>query len=204
MFLTCSGLCQEPARALGQGSPEFGDLQTGKPLEREMSGGTTHLFRVRVESGQYLRVLVNQRGIDVMLSLLAPDGTKITESDSDNGTFGLEPASLIASTAGQYVVEVKSQDKKAQPGKYDIKVDQLRAAVTEDKDRIAAEKLFLEGDHLRAPGKAEGIRQAMVKYQEALTFLAKASDPLIEGQVLHGLGRLHTSLGDKPKALEFT
>ena len=178
-------------------------LEPEKLLERQMAGEASHFYRVTLKPGQYLRVLVNQRGIDVVLSLLDPAGKKITESNSDNGTFGLEPASLIAATAGDYLVEVRSPDKNAAPGKYDIRIEQLRTANAADNDRIAAEKLFLEGDHLRAPGKAEGIRQAMVKYEQSLALLEKATDPLIEGQVLHGLGRLHTLLGDKPKALEY-
>jgi CHAT domain-containing protein/tetratricopeptide (TPR) repeat protein len=179
------------------------ELKLGKSVDREMAGDAVHFYRVTLESSQYMRVIVNQRGIDVVVSLIGPDGTKITESNSDNGNFGLEPASLVASAPGQYLVEVRSAEKKAPLGKYDIRLDQLRASNPQDKDRVAAEKLFLEGDHLRAPGKSEGIRQAMVKYDQALALLEKASDPLIEGQVLHGLGRLHTVLGDKPKALEY-
>ena len=63
-----------------------------------------------LQSGQYMRVIVQQRGIDVVVSLMAPDGTKLAESDSDNGNFGPEPASLIAGASGQYLVEIRSPE----------------------------------------------------------------------------------------------
>jgi CHAT domain-containing protein len=178
-------------------------LELGKPMEREMAGEASHLYSVAVSSGDYLRILINQRGIDVVLSIVSPDGKKLVESNSDNGTYGVEPASLIAQATGSYLVEVRSPEKKAPSGRYDLKIDQLRIATPQDTNRVLAERVFLEGDRLRAPAKPESMRLAVMKYQEALKLLESASDPLIEAQALHGIGRIHSVLGEKPKALEY-
>lgn len=182
---------------------EAGLLEPGKPVEREMRGGETHAYRVALAQGQYLRVLINQRGIDVVVSLAGPGGERLVESNSDNGTYGVEPISLIAQAAGPHTLEVKALEQKAPAGRYDVKLEQLRAATPEDKNRVAAERVFLEGDALRAQNKPAPMQQAMVKYQEALALLKGASDPLIEAQALHGLGRLHTVFGNKPQALAY-
>jgi hypothetical protein len=41
-------------------------LEEGKPIERELSGGESHSYRLNVTTGQYARVVVEQKGIDVV------------------------------------------------------------------------------------------------------------------------------------------
>src|SRR5262249_10897403 len=40
-------------------------LEPGKPVERELSGGGSHSYKITMISGQYLHVVVPQRGINV-------------------------------------------------------------------------------------------------------------------------------------------
>ena len=87
-----------PVSALPQTDPQL--LEAGKPVEREMSGGQTHSYRISLDQGQYVRVAVEQRGVDVVVSIFAPDGTKRNEMDSPNGVNGPELLSAIAEKAG--------------------------------------------------------------------------------------------------------
>src|SRR3954462_8858665 len=57
-------------------------LEPGRPLTRDLAGGGTQAFLVGVKAGQYVRVAADQRGIDVALRLLAPDGRLLIEVDS--------------------------------------------------------------------------------------------------------------------------
>jgi hypothetical protein len=57
-----------------------------------MQGSETQWFRVAVASGQYLRIVVNQLGIDVAVALIGPGGERLVEVDSPNGTRGNEPS----------------------------------------------------------------------------------------------------------------
>jgi hypothetical protein len=61
-------------------------LEAGKPLERELSAGETHAYALALAAGQYLHLVVDQRSIGVVATLLAPDGRKLSEVDSPNGT----------------------------------------------------------------------------------------------------------------------
>src|SRR5215470_13312201 len=62
---------QAPAseRGVTPSAQESISLDPGKPVERELSGGQSHSYKIMAISGQYLQVAVTQRGIDVALVL---------------------------------------------------------------------------------------------------------------------------------------
>src|SRR5262252_1374164 len=96
-------------------------LEPGKPIERELSGGQSHSYKITMTSGQYLHVVVEQRGIDVAVALFAPDGKKISEADSQHFSEGSETVSAIAEASSAYLIEVRSPEKAAKAGRYEIK-----------------------------------------------------------------------------------
>src|SRR5882672_8404466 len=71
-------------RGAATSAQESISLEPGKPVERELSGGQSHSYKITMISGQYLHVVVAQRGIDVAVALFAPDGKKIVEVDSNH------------------------------------------------------------------------------------------------------------------------
>src|SRR5215510_5352175 len=101
---------QTPASEHGaaQSSQESISLELGKPVERELSGGQSHSYKITMISGQYLHIVVEQRGIDVVVVLFAPDGKKISEADSENFIEGSETLSVIAEASGAYLIEARS------------------------------------------------------------------------------------------------
>ena len=68
-----------------QGGGDVRWLEEGKPIERELAGGESHSYQLNVSDGQYARVIVEQKGIDVVVSLFGPDGKLITAVDNPNG-----------------------------------------------------------------------------------------------------------------------
>src|SRR5262245_16891409 len=56
-------------------------LELGKPIERELAGGQSHAYQITLAAGQYLNVVVEQRGIDVVVTLFGPDDEKVIEVD---------------------------------------------------------------------------------------------------------------------------
>lgn len=118
--------------ALTRGRPdaleEAQQLEQKTPIERMMQGGEVHRYQVTLSTGQYLKVVVDQRGIDVVVTALRPDGVKISEVDSPNGTQGPEPISVAASASGVYQFEVRSLEANAAPGRYEIRLEELLSA----------------------------------------------------------------------------
>ncbi len=73
---------------LAQEPKEVRQLEVGRPTEREMVGGENHYYEIALADGQYLNVVVEQRGIDVVVRLLGPDSKQLIEVDSPNGGRG--------------------------------------------------------------------------------------------------------------------
>src|SRR6266542_3250387 len=176
-------------------------LEPGKPIDRELSGGQSHFYNLTMTSGQYLHMVVGQRGIDVAVALSTPDGKKISESDSQHLIEGSETVSVIAEAPGAYLIEVRSPEKTAKAGRYEIKVEELRAATAEDKYRVAGELMFREAERLQN-GTLEAKRKSIEKYHEALELYRRASERNGEAQTLNNIGEVYWSLGEMQKALE--
>jgi CHAT domain-containing protein/tetratricopeptide (TPR) repeat protein len=194
---------QAPAseRGAAPSAQESDSLEPGKPVERELSGGQSHFYKITMISGQYLHVVVDQRGIDVAVALYTPDGKKIIEVDSNQTTVGAEAISLIAEAAGAYRIETRSAGKTAQTGRYHVKIEELREATAEDKYRVAAESVFREAERL-SDGTLEDRRKSVEKYHEALDLYRRASDRNGEAQTLNNIGEVYWSLREMRKALE--
>jgi CHAT domain-containing protein/tetratricopeptide (TPR) repeat protein len=184
-----------------QSIQESGSLELNKPIERELSGGQSHSYKITMIYGQYLHVMVAQRGIDVAVALFAPDGKKISEADSDHTIEGSETVSAIAEAPGTYLIEVRSPEKTAKIGRYEIKVEDLRAATAEDKYRVAGQMVFREAELLK-DGTLEGKSKSIEKYHEALELYRRATDRNGEAQTLNNIGEVYWSLREPQKALE--
>lgn len=179
-------------------------LEEGKPIEREMVGGQTHSYQLTVAVGQYARVLIEQKGIDVVVRLFAPDGKLITEVDNPNGTQGPEPVHITAEATGIYRLEVSSFEKGARPGRYEAKLVELRPATQQDGDRLAARRAFDEGERLRDHGRrgSSELEAAIKKYEEALSLYRAIGDLSEQFTVLIGTGNTYRVMGELQKALE--
>ncbi len=178
----------------GQGVPK---LERGKPIDRELIGDQAHSYSIILRAGQYLHIVVDQRGIDVVATLFAPDQKTLAEVDSPNGTEGPEPLSFVAEDSGSYRLQVRSPEKAAAAGRYQVRIDELRPATAQDKSRIAAEDAFKQAEVLHGQGAAETLRGAIAKYQESLPLFRTAGDRGGEALAHNGLGLAYSSLGEK-------
>jgi hypothetical protein len=88
LILSLPAIC-----AQAQVTQEPQRLESGKPIERDIAGGESHTYRLELAAGQFLRVLVEQKGVDVALTLAGPDGTQIIESDLTDTLGTREPLS---------------------------------------------------------------------------------------------------------------
>ena len=187
------------------GSAAFGQsaqtLELGKPIEKRLAGGESHSYSVTISAGQFLRAVIEQRGIDVAVTLFAPNGQKLLEVDSPIGDEGPEPVSWIAETPGNHRIEVRSGDKQARPGRYEARVETLRAATEADRIRVDAEHAVMEAEHL-FDGDVESKRRAALKFEEALQLWRRLDDQPGVANALTAMGDIHRTLNERPKALE--
>ena len=78
-----------------------------------------------------------------MVRLFGPDGKRIAEVDSPNGDNGPEPVRVVASSSGEYRLEIRPLEKTAKPGRYQVKIEELLTA-DQYAERLAAAKAQVE------------------------------------------------------------
>src|SRR5262245_28655331 len=106
-------------------------LIRGNLVERELSAGETHSYQVMLATNQYLRVVFDQSGIDVRLTLSDPGGHRVCSlSCRDNGPLSL---SAIAKVSGFYRLELMSLEKGLGRGRYELKIEEIRLTTARDK-----------------------------------------------------------------------
>src|SRR6185295_17612293 len=100
------------------------ELIITQPIAREMRGGEHHPYQVKLNAGQYARIVVEQKGIDVVLALSGADGKPLLEVDNNlSGTRGMEVVSLVAEVSGVYLFNVRSLEKGASAGRYELRLE---------------------------------------------------------------------------------
>jgi len=177
-------------------------LEQGKPIERELAGGESHSYQLNVATGQYAYVIVDQKGIDVVASLFGPDGKLITAVDGPNGSNDIEPVHITAEATGIYRIEVTSFEKDARPGRYEVKLVELRPATQRDRDRLVARRAFDEAEKLKGQNTRESREAAIKKYEEALDLYRVIQDRSEQYLMLLGMGNTELDLQQWPLALE--
>ena len=80
--------------------PDSRPLTIEKAVDRELKGDEFHSYSLSLQAGQFLYVVVEQNGIDVVVALFDPKDKKIVEVDSPNGAQGPELISVIIETTG--------------------------------------------------------------------------------------------------------
>jgi len=181
-------------------SPQLPILSDG---QYRLKGGESHSYRVALTSGQYLYAVVEQQGIDVEVGLLNPDGSQLGLADSPNGRWGSEPILLIATTSGEYRVEIKSSDARAEAGNYQIRIVALREPTPTDKQHVTAQRSFEEAQRLRTQPNTTEKRTAIAKFKEALPQFKAAGDSYRQALSLHMIGLVHLQLNEFRTALPF-
>lgn len=178
-------------------------LHVGRIQWRDLQGGEVHQYSVALTQGQFMKVIAQQKGIDVVVSLFGPSGQKLIEVDSPNGTQGPEPLAAIAEVAGDYRIEVRALEGKAVPGKYEIKVAELRPSTDLDRTRLEVQTTLADAEHLHAKGTKESLEMALKKFAAGLPLLQGLGDQWREASTLNVMGLIYWDLGEPQKALEY-
>ncbi len=179
-------------------------LERGRAIERELRGGETHRYELKLEAGQFVDVAIEQLGINVRAILLRSDGANIVEADSHRGARGIELACAIADIAGRYELKIRSMRELAVPGKYRLMVTALRPATAQDRARMTAQtQQYDDGETLRRKTDAPSWQQAVEAYQSALATWRALGDWQREADVLAKLSDLFCLLLRPQESAEY-
>ena len=190
------------AQGNAQGNQELEQLQPNQTIETYIAGGEFHYYEIAVNAGQYLKVVLEQKGIDLVLDLFSPNGRKLAEIDNTSAG-GLESFRLIAEVSGKYRIELRPYDKIASKGDYTIAIEALRSPTSEDRKGLAALAAYEEGWQLYRQQTAEGFQAAIQKWSEGLELYRQLGDRSGEANMLKLIGFVYSSLGQKQEALGY-
>jgi CHAT domain-containing protein/Tfp pilus assembly protein PilF len=118
-------------------------LETGRPIEREISGGGKHVYQISLTEGQFASVVVAQRGIELVVRLVDADGTASIETES-SGKDGRDVLEFTAERTAAYQIQLEPRYPKASAGRYQIRLDELRAASERDRLLYDARRQYAE------------------------------------------------------------
>src|SRR6185295_9618174 len=116
------------------------------PALREIHGGEIQEYPVEIQAGQFLRVLVQEDGIDVGVRLLDPKGKEMTGADSLCLTCGHEEEDLaaIAVSPGLHHLQIKAS-RHPDLGRYRLEIEGPRGAGPTDRLRAQAVQAMWSG-----------------------------------------------------------
>lgn len=155
-----------------------------------MEGGGSHAYLISMESGRFADVTVEQKGVDVAVSLRGPDGRVRASIDSPNGSKGPEPIPFLADSAGTYTLEIQASGT----GAYAVRVGDVRLATAADRTRVQAERRLSEGETLRLKEDRTSLLKAVESSRQAerlfqsLNLPGREADALVsQGESLYAL-----------------
>src|SRR5579872_92806 len=110
-----------------------GTLDLHHAVERELGPGQTDEYELDTNAGQFVRLVVWQKGVDVIITIVDPSGKKVLEADRPSGEFSPEAASFISRKSGNYRVQVQGWSESAAKGRYTIEWLESRKPTARDR-----------------------------------------------------------------------
>jgi len=118
--------------------------------------------------------------------------------------MGVETLSFVTRLRGTYQLEVSARGSAVPAGRYQIRIENQGVATAADQVRAVAERAFAEAEQLRVEKSDEALmRNALRKYDEALTYRRTLRDAAGEADTLNSIGIVHFNLLDKEKAYSY-
>jgi CHAT domain-containing protein len=172
-------------------------LEPGWPIEREIAGGESHKYKFTLQAGQFVRVVVEQKKIDVALKIAAPDGEQLIEANF--GEVGeLESLSAEAAAGGEHQLTIRANGAA---GSYRVRLEVKAAASAQDKQRMTAERLLVDVAKSFHQG-AGALATTIEKARQALTLWRELGDRHWEAATANIIGQAYVTVGTSEQAIE--
>lgn len=168
----------------GHATSQTQKLRLSEPVNRELANGQTHEYQIALKAGEFMQARVEQKGVDVLLSLHAADGKELSKMNSPNGKEGFETLSFIAVNAGNYLFRVSSPGETGSTasGTYIITLLEKRTSAARDSKRIQAEQELFTAFQAK-PDTTEKTRAQLEKYEVLQTVWRELKDDYIVGLI---------------------
>ncbi len=169
--------------------------------EHAIGGKQSDVQNLSLAAGECADIVVDQKGIDVTVSVLDASGKVLTETDNEARIDGRERTIVVADSGATFQVSVKPRYSRAAAGAYVLTIVNKRPATDTDRALFEATKLATESATLQSAGKMEDSRAAAARALEAGEKALGPNDPFI-GMLLLRNGHAERVLSHYAKARE--
>ena len=149
-------------------------LEPSTAIERPLAPREEHRYQLAMTAGEFVSVIVEQRGIDVIVQARRPDGSAIADFQQEIRRQGEEQVDVVADADGTYILAVKAGPGIAS-GSYAIRVAGRRAAT--DADRSMQEARIASQGRRRQLEAAARLDEARSMFERALTIAEAVRGP---------------------------
>jgi CHAT domain-containing protein/Tfp pilus assembly protein PilF len=178
-------------------------LEPDKPLESKIKGNEKQRYQLSLTEGQYMRLVIDQRGVDLVLALSGIEDKLIQDVNNFGGSYGRESLAVIAKQSGTYWLEVTGSGKES--GSYEIRIAEIRPSAPGNQllmdARHAAQKAIGEGKAI-TPTDKKSFEAIIAKLKEAIRQWRIAEDRIAEANTIDLLAETYSSVSASKQAVD--
>ncbi len=180
-------------------APRPGDValppRPGAAMERQIRGGETQGYSLRLGAGTFLSLEISQRTLSLASRALDPYGDEVAAGEGGDSP-GTQLLALISGHGGVYRLEVTGRGSPQRASRYRILVRGLRRAGPGDEARVEAARDLTEGRRLTAKKNPE----ALPRLEAALASWRSAGDARGEAATLGSIADFEGIRGNEQAA----
>jgi len=125
------------------------------------AGEVSHLVRIPLRAGDFVRIAVDQRSSDVALETLAPGEREPARIDGDTYASGIEDFELVAGRAGEARVKVVLGVAVGERPGYRLTIGPVRRAGPVDRLRARTFSAVVAAERGEGKPRIEGLERAL-------------------------------------------
>ncbi len=186
--------------AAAQNSPEPA-LVLSVATEREIRSEQNHSYQLVLSAGQYAKVTIQQRGVDINAQLFGADEKLIADVDSDPAFDGAERIELVAESDAIFKLVIATSWRTGGAGSYLIQLSEIHTASANERLLDDARRQFYES--IRGKSVDESIELATKSLETRRKILGTDhADVAASCQVLGNFYRSKNKLNESEKLLQ--
>ena len=146
----------------------------GSSVHSYIEAGSKQVFKVQVEQGKLLRLMIAKGDLAICATVFGPTGSKLVEQTSHE--FETVEISVPVELTGSYNIEVQSLERSGTTREYDLRVEHLVPTTVRDRLDSQARQAFAGAEGLRATWTENSLRKAIIQYDSAASIWSSVSD----------------------------
>jgi CHAT domain-containing protein len=174
------------------------------PFDRPLQGKIEHRYRISLTGSRYLRLAIEQTGVEVSAVLLSSDGATVATANGPAGWRKVKRLSAVVEKPGDYALLVTPLAAASSSGRYRVELEEIRPPLVTDGDRVSAERRTAEAERLLTQQEPGALGAAAGELGRAFQNWERTGDCAREVQTLNDLAEVYSQLEDSERAQRFS